>query len=116
MAATSWSRESSTRQSRLKIGVSFDVGAGVQSALAPIGQRTRFGSVWEEKTMTTKQSAFAAMAGATCALATLTTAHHASACGGCFHPPAQVASDITDERMLLSVSQTQTTLFDQIKY
>jgi uncharacterized protein (TIGR03382 family) len=40
----------------------------------------------------------------------------AQACGGCFHPPAQVASDITDERMLLSVSQTQTTLFDQIKY
>jgi hypothetical protein len=40
----------------------------------------------------------------------------ASACGGCFHPPTQVASDITDERMLLSVSTTQTTLYDQIKY
>jgi hypothetical protein len=40
----------------------------------------------------------------------------ASACGGCFHPPTQTASDITDERMLLSVSPTQTTLYDQIRY
>jgi hypothetical protein len=40
----------------------------------------------------------------------------ASACGGCFHPPTQTASDITDERMLLSVSPTQTTLYDQIQY
>jgi hypothetical protein len=40
----------------------------------------------------------------------------ASACGGCFQPPAQTASDITDELMLLSVSPTQTTLYDQIKY
>jgi hypothetical protein len=40
----------------------------------------------------------------------------AAACGGCFHPPTQVASDITDERMLLSVSSKQTTLYDQIRY
>ena len=40
----------------------------------------------------------------------------ARACGGCFHPPTQTASDITDERMLLSVSPTQTTLYDQIEY
>ena len=40
----------------------------------------------------------------------------AKACGGCFHPPAQTASDITDERMLLSVSTQQTTLYDQIRY
>ncbi len=40
----------------------------------------------------------------------------AEACGGCFHPPTQTASDITDERMLLSVSQAQTTLYDQIQY
>ncbi len=40
----------------------------------------------------------------------------ASACGGCFHPPTQTASDITDERMLLAASQTQTTLYDQIRY
>jgi hypothetical protein len=40
----------------------------------------------------------------------------ARACGGCFHPPEQVATDITDERMLLSVSPGQTTLYDQIRY
>jgi hypothetical protein len=40
----------------------------------------------------------------------------ASACGGCFHPPTQTVSDITDERMLLAVSTTQTTLYDQIEY
>ncbi len=40
----------------------------------------------------------------------------AAACGGCFHPPTQTASDITDERMLLSVSTKQTTLYDQIQY
>ncbi len=40
----------------------------------------------------------------------------ASACGGCFHPPTQNVSDITDERMLLSVSSAQSTLYDQIEY
>jgi hypothetical protein len=40
----------------------------------------------------------------------------ASACGGCFQPPNQTVSDITDERMLLSVSATQSTLYDQITY
>ena len=40
----------------------------------------------------------------------------AAACGGCFHPPTQTASDITDERMLLAVSTTQSTLYDQIQY
>jgi Uncharacterized protein conserved in bacteria (DUF2330) len=40
----------------------------------------------------------------------------ASACGGCFHPPTQTVTDITDERMLLSVSSTQSTLYDQIEY
>ncbi len=40
----------------------------------------------------------------------------ASACGGCFHPPTQTLTDITDERMLLSVSSTQSTLYDQIEY
>ena len=39
----------------------------------------------------------------------------ASACGGCFQP-VQTVSDITDERMLLSVSAGQSTLYDQIKY
>jgi Uncharacterized protein conserved in bacteria (DUF2330) len=40
----------------------------------------------------------------------------ASACGGCFHPPTQTVTDITDERMLLSVSATQSTLYDRIEY
>jgi hypothetical protein len=43
----------------------------------------------------------------------------ARACGGCFTgppPPTQTASDITDERMLLTVSPEQTTLYDQIQY
>ena len=39
----------------------------------------------------------------------------AAACGGCFHPPTQTASDITDERMLLAASTTQSTLYDQIR-
>jgi uncharacterized protein DUF2330 len=40
----------------------------------------------------------------------------AAACGGCFHPPTQTVSDITDERMLFSVSTQQTTLYDQLRY
>jgi hypothetical protein len=40
----------------------------------------------------------------------------AAACGGCFHPPTQTVSDITDERMLLSVSTLQSTLYDQLRY
>src|SRR3954468_19226808 len=50
------------------------------------------------------------------ALSFLAGETEAAACGGCFHPPTQVASDITDERMLLSVSTKQTTLYDQIRY
>jgi hypothetical protein len=59
-----------------------------------------------------------ALMGAMSAFALL-PARQAAACGGCFHPPTpptQVASDITDERMLLSVSPAQTTLYDQIRY
>src|SRR5580698_1305808 len=40
----------------------------------------------------------------------------AEACGGCFHPPTQTVSDITDERMLLAVSTLQSTLYDQLRY
>jgi len=40
----------------------------------------------------------------------------AAACGGCFRPPTATYSDVTDERMLLSVSPVQTTLYDQIQY
>jgi hypothetical protein len=52
------------------------------------------------------------------ALASLLVAgeRRASACGGCFRPPTETDSDITDERMLLSVSPEQTTLYDQIAY
>jgi Uncharacterized protein conserved in bacteria (DUF2330) len=56
-----------------------------------------------------------AVAGGALALA-LFAERDAAACGGCFHPPTQTASDITDERMLLSVSPLQTTLYDQIEY
>src|SRR5579859_2090709 len=44
----------------------------------------------------------------------------ALACGACFHspPPTQVidTSLVTDHRMAFSVSQTQTVLWDQIRY
>lgn len=53
---------------------------------------------------------------AMCAIALMGSERDAAACGGCFTPPTQAASDITDERMLLSVSMTQTTLYDQIRY
>src|SRR5271154_7599418 len=46
----------------------------------------------------------------------LVGAREAAACGGCFHPPTQTVSDITDERMLLSVSTLQSTLYDQLRY
>jgi hypothetical protein len=60
----------------------------------------------------------AALAMGICAaLASLAAAgeRDSAACGGCF-TPKQVTSDITDERMLLSVSPQQTTLYDQIRY
>jgi hypothetical protein len=43
----------------------------------------------------------------------------ASACGGCFPGPqeaAQTLTDVTDEKMLLAVSPTQSTLYDEIEY
>jgi len=54
-----------------------------------------------------------------CAAATLAWERSASACGGCFHPPpppTQAVTDITDEKMLLAVSPTQSTLYDEIEY
>jgi hypothetical protein len=55
--------------------------------------------------------------GITAATAGLAAAgRDARACGGCFHPPTQTVSDITDERMLLAVSTLQSTLYDQIQY
>lgn len=43
----------------------------------------------------------------------------ASACGGCFGPPpppTEQPTVVTDHRMILSVSQQQSTLYDQIRY
>jgi hypothetical protein len=40
----------------------------------------------------------------------------ASACGGEFQPPAETETVVTDHRMLLSISKTQTTLYDQIRF
>lgn len=45
----------------------------------------------------------------------LTDARDAAACGGCFVPPDENTL-VTGHRMLLSVSQTETTLWDQITY
>src|SRR5882672_1646390 len=45
------------------------------------------------------------------------TARDSLACGGCFiRPSTQNATVVTDHRMIFSVSPTQTTLYDQIKY
>ncbi|HEY4013301.1 MAG TPA: DUF2330 domain-containing protein [Polyangiaceae bacterium] len=63
-----------------------------------------------------RRSDFVLVLVAAAAAVSVSGERRAAACGGCFHPPAQVASDITDERMLLSVSPTQTTLYDQIRY
>ncbi|HXX67465.1 MAG TPA: DUF2330 domain-containing protein [Polyangiaceae bacterium] len=54
--------------------------------------------------------------GTAAAAASLAGLRDASACGGCFHPPTQTLTDITDEKMLLSVSATQSTLYDEIEY
>src|SRR4051812_6395148 len=45
----------------------------------------------------------------------LTDARDAAACGGCFVPPEE-STQVTGHRMLLSVSPTETTLWDQISY
>ncbi|MEA2747042.1 MAG: hypothetical protein QOI41_1185 [Myxococcales bacterium] len=44
---------------------------------------------------------------------------HASACGGCFSPPPSPTENptvVTDHRMILTIAQDQSTLYDQIKY
>jgi MYXO-CTERM domain-containing protein len=53
---------------------------------------------------------------AAAAFVTLAAAPPARACGGCFHPPSQNPTVVTDHRMILSVSLDQTTLYDQIRY
>jgi hypothetical protein len=39
-----------------------------------------------------------------------------AACGGCFHPPTENPTVVTDHRMIFAVSQTATTLYDQMRY
>ncbi len=46
---------------------------------------------------------------------TLLYARPAAACGGCFIPPEN-NTVVTDHRMILSVAQGQSTLYDQIRY
>jgi hypothetical protein len=46
----------------------------------------------------------------------LLDARDARACGGCFTPPEETESVITDEKMILSISMSQTTLYDEIEY
>jgi MYXO-CTERM domain-containing protein len=43
-------------------------------------------------------------------------ARDARACGGCFHPPTETGTVVTDHRMIFVESQSQTTLYDQIEY
>ena len=46
----------------------------------------------------------------------IVTEKTARACGGCFVPPQEKESVITDHRMVLSISSKETTLYDQIRY
>jgi hypothetical protein len=64
--------------------------------------------------MTRRILGYASMAGIV-AIAMLSE-RDASACGGCFTPPRESDSVVTDHRMILSISPTQTTLYDQIEY
>jgi hypothetical protein len=56
------------------------------------------------------------LASTSLALGLALAAPDANACGGCFPPPGENQSVVTDHRMILSVSKTQTTLYDQIQY
>jgi hypothetical protein len=65
----------------------------------------------EEKTMRK-----AIVAVGVLSLAALAAERDARACGGCFHPPNETPTVVTDHRMILSVSPQQSTLYDQIRY
>jgi hypothetical protein len=58
----------------------------------------------------------ALVAASVCTVAFGLLAPDASACGGCFPPPGDQQSVVTDHRMILSVSKTRTSLYDQIQY
>jgi hypothetical protein len=49
-------------------------------------------------------------------LAALAAERPAAACGGCFHPPTENPTVVTDHRMIFAVSPQQTTLYDQMRY
>jgi hypothetical protein len=55
------------------------------------------------------------LAATTAFVATTAITPSAQACGGCFAPPGAIQS-VTDHRMVLAVSATQTTLWDQFSY
>jgi MYXO-CTERM domain-containing protein len=57
-----------------------------------------------------------AAAAAAIAVAGVATEGDARACGGCFSPPTQDVSVVTDHRMIFAISQQQTTLYDEIEY
>jgi len=63
-------------------------------------------------------SSFARIVGAAVlgSAAVSTWSSDAHACGGCFHPPTENGDVITDHRMIFRVSQTATTLYDEIQY
>jgi hypothetical protein len=56
---------------------------------------------------------------AACAVAAVIVPGIAAACGGCFSPPPpspERSQVVTDHRMVLSLSERETTLWDQIRY
>ncbi len=63
--------------------------------------------------MKSRKRFVAAALAAAAGLVALLHAPRAEACGGCF---GEQPSVVTDHRMVLSVSQSQTTLYDQIQY
>jgi len=63
--------------------------------------------------MKSKKLFVAAALAAAAGLVSLLDASDARACGGCF---GEQPSVVTDHRMVLAVSQGQTTLYDQVRY
>jgi hypothetical protein len=49
-------------------------------------------------------------------LSAVAAEREARACGGCFHPPPETPTVVTDHRMILSISKEESTLWDQIRY
>jgi uncharacterized membrane protein YgcG len=50
------------------------------------------------------------------AAASMCAAREVKACGGCFHSPNQVATVVTDHRMIFRITPQATTLYDEIEY